>query len=122
VTPTQPSRGELWYVKLDPTLGHEQAGQRPALVVSVDRFNHGGSGLVVVVPLTSQAKSIPLHVRVDPPEGGLTLVSYAKPEDIRSVSLQRLAACLGQVTERTMLEVELRLRALLGLSTPRGRP
>jgi mRNA interferase MazF len=42
-----------------PTQGREQAGSRPALVISVDQFNHGPSELVVVLPITSRRKGIP---------------------------------------------------------------
>ena len=84
--PPAAARGQVWLVDLDPVRGHEQAGTRPALVVSVDPFNQTALGLVVIVPLTSKAKGLPLHVRLDPPEGGLQLTGYAKCEDVRSVS------------------------------------
>lgn len=63
----QPSKGDIWLVDLNPTRGHEQAGKRPCLVVSVDLFNQGASGLVVVLPITSKEKGIPFHVEVNPP-------------------------------------------------------
>jgi len=47
----EPSRGEVWLVDLNPARGHEQAGIRPGLVVSVDPFNHGPAGLVVLLPV-----------------------------------------------------------------------
>lgn len=109
------SRGEIWLVGLDPTKGREQAGMRPALVVSVDIFNHGASELVVVAPITSKAKGIPLHVEVMPPEGGLTMTSYVKCEDLRSISTARLVRRLGKVSAQTIDDVEDRLRILLGL-------
>ena len=62
-------------VRLDPAKGREQAGQRPALVLSVDLFNHGPADLVVVLPITSKAKGIPFHVSIKPPNGGLKLKS-----------------------------------------------
>ena len=110
-----PSRGEVWEVDLSPTRGHEQAGRRPALVVSTDRFNHGPAGLVVVLPMTARGKGIPLHVAVDPPEGGVQEASFVKPEDIRSVAAERLGARWGAVSPRTLAEVERRLRVLLDL-------
>lgn len=55
----QPSRGEIWFLNLDPTQGREQVGSRPALVISVDAFNWGLADLVVVLPVTSVAKGIP---------------------------------------------------------------
>jgi mRNA interferase MazF len=115
MTTPLPSRGEIWMVDLNPTRGREQAGVRPALVVSVDTFNHGPAALAVVLPLTSRAKGIPLHVTVDPPEAGLSMRSFIKTEDVRSVAIERLTRRLGQVTDATMARVEDRLRILLGL-------
>jgi mRNA interferase MazF len=109
------SRGEIWLVGLDPTKGREQAGMRPALVVSVDIFNQGAAELVVVIPITSKAKGIPLHVEVSPPEGGLTMTSFVKCEDVRSISKSRLVRHLGRVANDTIESVEDRLRVLLGL-------
>lgn len=110
-----PSRGEVWQIDLNPVRGHEQAGQRPCLVISVDLFNHGPAELVVVLPITSKMKKIPFHVALSPPEGGLNEVSYIKCEDVRSVSQGRLSARLGSVSAKTMLRVEDRLRILIGL-------
>jgi len=111
----EPSRGEIWLMDLNPVCGHEQAGRRPALVVSVDGFNHGPAGLVIVIPITTKDKGIPLHVGVFPPEGGLNEQSFIKCEDVRSVAKERLVRCLGRVEEGTLAEVEDRLRILLGL-------
>lgn len=110
-----PSRGEVWLVDLDPARGHEQAGKRPGLVVSVDLFNRGPAELVVVVPLTTRAKGIPWHVPVEPPEGGLEQKSFIKCEDVRSVAKERLTSRLGAVSSETLAAVEDRLRILLGL-------
>ena len=110
-----PSRGDVWLVNLNPTAGREQAGMRPALIVSVDIFNHGAAELVVVIPITSKAKGVPLHVEINPPEGGLSMTSYAKCEDVRSISTSRLMRRIGNVTSLTIDAVEDRLRVLLGL-------
>jgi mRNA interferase MazF len=110
-----PSRGDIWSVNFDPTLGREQAGARPALVLSVDKFNHGPAELVIVMPLSSKDKRQPIHVPVTPPEGGLTVPSFIKCEDIRSVSKQRFKQFYGIITTQTMAEVEKRLRILLNL-------
>ena len=111
----KPSRGEVWLVNLNSTRGHEQAGIRPALVVSTDGFNHGPAGLVVVLPLTTTWRGIPLHVPMAPPEGGVRQQSYAKCEDIRSISTGRLMERWGAVSVDTMALVEDRLRILLEL-------
>lgn len=115
MTPQLPSRGEIWEVDLNPTRGHEQAGLRPALVVSVDMFNHGPAELVVVAPITTTARGIPFHVPVVPPEGGVKRPSFIKCEDVRSVSRDRLVARWGSVYVGTMEAVADRLRILLDL-------
>lgn len=108
-------RGEVWLIDLNPARGHEQTGKRPALVISVDPFNFGSAGLVVVLPITTKDKKIPLHVKISPPEGGVKETSFIKCEDIRSVSTERLLARLGEVSKDTIAIVEDRARILLGL-------
>jgi len=110
-----PSRGEIWTINLNPVRGHEQAGYRPGLVISVDTFNHGPAGLVVIIPITSKEKGIPFHVAISPPEAGVSKKSFIKCEDIRSVSTERLSKCLGTVSLETLKAVEERLKILLDL-------
>jgi mRNA interferase MazF len=109
------ARGEVWLVDLDPSRGHEQAGRRPALIVSTDRFNLGRAGLVIAVPMTTRDRGIVLHVRVDPPEGGVGDPSFIKCEDVRSISAERLLRRLGVVGRGTLDRVGFRLRTLLEL-------
>jgi mRNA interferase MazF len=109
------TRGEVWLVDLNPIRGREQAGKRPCLVISVDAFNQSPADLVIAVPITSKEKRIPFHVRVTPPEAGLTLVSFIKCEDVRSISIDRLERRYGSVSSETLTEVEDRLRILMGL-------
>lgn len=108
-------RGEVWLVGLDRTLGREQAGTRPALVISEDLFNQGHADLVIVIPITSKDKGIRSHVAISSSEGGLSMQSFAKCEDIRSISKQRLRKRLGVVSEQTIEAVEEKLRMLMGL-------
>jgi mRNA interferase MazF len=111
----KPLRGEVWRLDFDPTRGHEQAGLRPALVVSVDGFNQSPADLIVVLPITSKDKAIRSHVAVTASEGGLSVRSFIKCEEPRTVSKQRLSKRMGAVTTATMADVETRLRWLLGL-------
>lgn len=112
---SQPLRGEICLTTLDPTIGREQAGTRPALIISDDLFNQSHAALIVVLPITSKSKSIRSHVPVSPPEGGLSVTSYIKCEDVRSISIQRFGRRLGKITAQTMNEVENRLRIILAL-------
>lgn len=111
----QIARGEIWLADLNPVRGHEQAGQRPCLIISVDLFNQGASGLVVVLPITSKEKGIPFHVKIDPPAGGIKTQSFIKCEDVRSISVERLERRWGIVAAETLAEVEDRLKILMGL-------
>jgi mRNA interferase MazF len=108
-------RGEIWLADFAPVRGHEQGGKRPALIVSADPFNRGRSGLVIVLPVTGTDRGIPSHARIDPPEGGLTKVSYILCDQIRTLSRDRLERRTGAATATTMKEVEDRLRLLLEL-------
>ncbi|MEW6624084.1 MAG: type II toxin-antitoxin system PemK/MazF family toxin [Bacillota bacterium] len=111
----KPSRGDVWQVSLNPVRGHEQAGRRPCLIISVDLFNHGPAGLVIIIPITTKYKGIPFHVEISPQEGGLKEKSYIKCEDVRSISLERLIERLGTVPEEKLAAVEERLKILMGL-------
>lgn len=111
----RPSRGEVWVVQLDPVRGHEQAGRRPALVLSVDALNHGPAGIVVAIPITSKSKAVRLHVEIDPPEGGLKTRSWIKIEDIRSLSIERFDKRWGRVSPQTMRLIEQRIASMLGI-------
>lgn len=109
------ARGDIWLADLNPVRGHEQAGRRPVLVVSVDPFNQSRADLVVVIPITSTLRGIPFHVVVKPPEGGLTSASGLLCDAVRSVSKDRLLTRWGSVLPATMATVEDRLRVLMGL-------
>jgi mRNA interferase MazF len=111
----KPSRGEVWLVNLNPTKGHEQAGRRPALVLSVDAFNHGAAGLVVVAPITTKDKRIRSHIRIEPPEGGLTKTSFIKAEEVRCISTERLLKLKGTVDSKVLAEVAYALCIILDL-------
>lgn len=111
----EPVRQDVWLVNLDPVRGHEQGRTRPCLVVSEDLFNRGPAGLVVVVPLTTRDRGIPLHIEVSPPDGGVRQRSFVKCDDVRSISVERLVERWGTLSDGLMLEVEDRLRILVGL-------
>ena len=83
--------------------------------MKTDVFNHGPAELVLLLPITTKDKRIPLHVPVSPAESGLRERSFVKCEDLRSVSRDRLTRRLGAVGPDTLAEVEDRLRILLEL-------
>jgi mRNA interferase MazF len=107
-------RGQVWMADLDPVRGHEQGRRRPVLIVSVDAFNQTPAGLIIIVPITGTIRPIPAHVRIEPPEGGLTKASVALCDQIRTISKARLSHCLGYVSGATQDSVGTVLKFLLG--------
>lgn len=108
-------RGEVWLVDFGKPIGREQAGTRPAVVVSTDSLNEGPAGVILVVPVTSSNRNLPSHIEVDPTESGLDYLSYVKCEDLKSVSERRLVARLGAVGPEPLAEIGRVLRYLLEL-------
>lgn len=96
-------------------VGREQAGPRPAVVVSADPLNESRAGVVIVVPCTASHRGLPSHVEIEPGPSGLDEVSYAKCEDVKSISEQRLVARLGTVGVDIQFEIGRVLRFLLDL-------
>ena len=114
--PVRPSRGEIWLADLNPTRGHEQSGARPVLIVSTNTFNHGPAGLVFVLPLTRTDRRIPIHIPIDPPEGGVSARSFILCDALRSITSDRLGPRpWGQVSATTLRLVEDHLRMLMEL-------
>lgn len=107
------NRSELWLADLGPPLGDEQGGRRPVLVISGEGHNSSGLGVIVVVPLTTRRRGWNTHVEVATGGTGLDRISWAKCEDIRSVSDQRMIRRLGSAPETVLAEVERVLRHLL---------
>ena len=107
----QPRRGDLVWLHFDPQTGHEQAGRRPALVLSPERYN-GRVGLVIVCPVTSQAKGYPFEVAL--PQGGavsgVVLSDQVKSLDRHARRAELIESLPPEVTD----EVLGKLGTLLG--------
>ena len=108
-------RGEVWLVDFGDPIGREQSGRRPAVVVSSDLLNDSRAGVVVMVPITTTYRGLPSHVEIDSGRSGLDEVSYAKCEDVKSISEQRLIGRLGAVSDDAIFQIARALRFLLDL-------
>lgn len=108
-------RGEIWLVDFGDPVGREQAGTRPAVVISADPLNESPAGVVVVIPTTTTYRGLPKHVEIDPDASGLNEISYAKCEDVKSISEHRLIRRLGAVQDEVVHQIERVLRMLLDL-------
>jgi mRNA interferase MazF len=89
------SRGEIYDVDLGHPIGHEPAFTRPAIVVSAHVLNNGAGNLVVIVPVGSTSYSLRSHVEIEHGESGLDHRSYARCDQIRVISTERVVARSG---------------------------
>jgi len=111
-----PQRGDIYRVNFDPQLGHEQAGFRPALIVSNSLYNENSS-TVVACPITRRSREWPFEVPLpnDLPVTGIVLVDQVKVMDIRARNARFVCAIPDAVLE----EVQARLDVLFtGASRP----
>lgn len=110
-------RGDVYWVRLDPIEGSEQAGIRPAVIVSRDAINRY-SPIVVVCPLTSAShvqRLYPSDVLVRAPEGGLKNDSVVLTLQVRAVAKTRLSERLGRLEPLTMQVIAQALRITLDI-------
>lgn len=102
-TPRTPQAGEVWYVDFDPQVGREQAGIRPALVLSNGRFNRALNGLIIAAPITGTDRGVPVHLRVEAGTGGLTKTSFILCDQTGAFSDQRFLRYRGEVDAEVLL-------------------
>ena len=108
-------RGEVYHVDLGQPVGHEPAFRRPAAVVSVDILNNGPGGLVVIVPITTAGYGLRSHVALEPASSGLDHISYARCDQLRVVSVERLSAPQGMIGLEEIQAIDQALRLVLDL-------
>ncbi len=101
-----PARGDLVWLEFDPQIGHEQAGRRPALVVSHTAYNKK-VGLALMCPVTSQSKAYPFEVPL--PEGlpisGVVLSDQLKSLDWRARRASRIGAAPAGVLDHVIARI-----------------
>ncbi len=105
-----PKRGDVIWINFSPQAGHEQAGRRPAIVLSPQSYN-GKVGLCLLCPITNQVKGYPFEVLVSAGLGvtGAVLSDQAKSLDWRV----RNAEFISNLPEAVIIEVLKKLKSLL---------
>ena len=106
-------RGDIRWANLNPVRGHEQAGQRPVLVLSHDVFNER-SGTVIAVALTSQAPRAGYPLTLESRATGLKKRSWIKISQIRTLSADRIGSRLARASEEELARVLDGLNEILG--------
>jgi mRNA interferase MazF len=107
-----PQRGDVVWITFNPQAGHEQAGRRPALILSPQAYN-GKVGLAILCPITTQIKGYPFEVLIPPglPITGAILADQVKNLDWRA----RKAELICPLPPRIMTEVFQKLGTLLSM-------
>ncbi len=106
-----PDAGDIVWLQFDPQAGHEQAGHRPALVLSPAAYN-GKTGLMLCCPMTTQIKGYPFEVRIAGDTDSAVLADQVKSLDWRV----RRAKLKGRISAVELAEVRAKVMALVGWS------
>ena len=116
---TELHRGDIFFVNLNPVLGSEQGGTRPALVIQNDLGNQH-SPTIIIAPISSQLKKqeLPTHVLL-PDEIGLPEKSMVLLEQIRTIDRDRLGTYVSTADNETMAAINTAIRVSLGLVPPK---
>ena len=104
-----PDAGDMVWLHFDPQAGHEQAGRRPAVVLSPAVYN-GRTGLMLCCPMTTQIKSYPFEVVIAGSRPGAVLADQVKSLDWTV----RKAAHKGKISPSELSEVRRKALALIG--------
>jgi mRNA interferase MazF len=105
-----PERGDVVWITLHPQAGHEQAGRRPAVVVSPRAYN-GKVGLGLFCPVTSQVKGYPFEVAIP---GGLGVEGVVLADQVKSLDWKaRKATRAGRLPAATVAEILGKLGTLI---------
>jgi len=105
-----PQRGDVVWLTFNPQAGHEQAGRRPAVVLSPTAYNQK-VGLAIFCPITNQIKGYPFEVLVP---AGLAITGAILADQVKSLDWRaRQAELIDTLPDLTMIEVLQKLNKLL---------
>lgn len=106
---------QLWVVDFGVPGGHEQGGVRPAIVVGSPGHCALAIDVMLVIPLTTRDRGLRHHVRIGSKSSGLHRPSWARTEEIRTISTARLtqSAPIGTASTEEMAELRKWLRAMV---------
>jgi mRNA interferase MazF len=109
-------RGVVVQVELDPTVGHEQRGVRPCIVVSdPDVISDQRFPLVCVVPITGMPGEGLLYPPLAPGQSGLAKQSFALIDHLRSIDKRRIRRVFGELPREEITAIDEGLTVFLGL-------
>jgi mRNA interferase MazF len=97
-------RGSIYWANLDPTLGREQSGHRPVLILSHDIFNER-SGTVIALAITSQEQRAGFPLTYELESKNLPKKSWVKISQIRTLSTERIGKKLGKISQEELDQI-----------------
>ena len=106
-------RGEIRWADLNPTIGREQSGERPVLILSHDIFNER-SGTVIAMALTSQVQKAGFPLTHEVVKSRLPKRSWVKISQIRTLSTERIGKKIGPVGPEELAHVIEGLNEIIG--------
>jgi mRNA interferase MazF len=106
-------RGDIVWADLNPVKGHEQAGLRPALILSPEVFNER-SGTVIAMALTSQPQKAGFPLTMELTSVSLPKPTWVKISQIRTLSVERLGKRMGHVSDAEMSQIVEGLNEIVG--------
>ena len=111
-------RGDVYWADLQPTVGSEQGGVRPVMILQNDKGNYFSS-TVIIAPMTAKTgkHNLPIHVTAYAGEAGIGRTSMVLLEQIRTLDKHRLRERAGQITAADQKRVDQALDVSLGLSS-----
>jgi mRNA interferase MazF len=113
----QLDRGTVVLAVLDPTLGHEQRGARPCVLISDSEvIQDQRYPMVCVLPITKTPGAGVLYPALSPSGSGLLTPSYALIDQIRSIDKRRITRVFGRITNEELNMIDEGLHLFLGLS------
>ena len=114
-------RGAVVVVELDPTIGHEQSGVRPCIVVSdPDVIGDQRFPLVCVVPVTGTPGEGLLYPPLAPGQSGLAKKSFALIDHLRSIDKRRIRRVFGELEREEIAAIDEGLALFLGIGDRQG--
>ncbi len=112
-------RGDIVWADLNPVKGHEQAGLRPALILSPEIFNDR-SGTVIAMALTSQPQKAGFPLTMEITSVPLPKPTWVKISQIRTLSVERLGKRMGHVSDEEMSQIVEGLNEIIGKQANSG--
>ena len=112
----QYSRGDIYYVNMEPHVGSEQGGDRPVVILQNDAGNKHSPTLIIatITSRVNKKRHLPTHVLLDH-NPGLKVPSIVQLEQIFTLDKQRVQRFVGQASEEEMKQIEMAVRISLGM-------